>query len=519
MSSSPRRLLSACLVLTLLVPPASLAQPQPAAPVRPGAPVTPTPPAPVLAESPMSRITAGSDYRLGPGDTVEVIMAGRVDVTRHLALVSADGNITIPPIGQIPVGGLTVLEAQRRVTELARPLFRFLDLTVSLIATRSFEVTVSGEVERPGTLLLSATQRVHQVISGAGGVTPRGSLRNVVLRDGREERRVDLLRFLLVGDLNNNPYVTEGVSIAVPARGPAVTLAGTVVRPGEYEIGSDGSLRVLLDLTGGIQTESAPAEARLTRIGADGKKTTVPLDLTAALRPPADVQLRAGDVVYVPPLAVIQDIVEVRGAFNGTGDVVKTTAGGKPSVVQRFELAAGDRIRDVVVKAGGVAPFADLRLPYIERRGDSGPRQTIPIDLHRLLVEKDETVNILMQNGDVVVLPALEDKVYIVGEVRSPGPVDFRPSLTSREYIALAGGLGNRAKDRATTVTFPNGRTYRVSESPPIEPGVVITVPEVGVKWWQDYALIANTLASLITAYTGLFILFGGARDIQRLNE
>jgi len=39
------------------------------------------------------------------------------------------------------------------------------------------------------------------------------------------------------------------------------------------------------------------------------------------------------------------------------------------------------------------------------------------------------------------------------------------------------------------------------------------------VKWWQDYATILTTRASLVTAYTGIFILFGGARDIQKLNE
>ncbi|PYN08720.1 MAG: hypothetical protein DME06_16005, partial [Candidatus Rokuibacteriota bacterium] len=84
------------------------------------------------------RITAGSDYRLGTGDTVEVVLAGRVEVARQVAMVSADGNIAVPPIGAVPVAGLTVLEAQTRMTELAKPLFRYLDLTVSLIGTRSF---------------------------------------------------------------------------------------------------------------------------------------------------------------------------------------------------------------------------------------------------------------------------------------------------------------------------------------------------------------------------------------------
>src|SRR5439155_207946 len=78
-------------------------------------------------------------------------------------------------------------------------------------------------------------------------------------------------------------------------------------------------------------------------------------------------------------------------------------------------------------------------------RSDAGPAQRIPVDLHRLLVEKDETQNIPIQNGDVVVLPVFEDKVYVVGEVKTPGAQDFRPDLTPREYLAAAGGPSARA--------------------------------------------------------------------------
>jgi protein involved in polysaccharide export with SLBB domain len=178
-------------------------------------------------------------------------------------------------------------------------------------------------------------------------------------------------------------------------------------------------------------------------------------------------------------------------------------------VVQRFELAQGERLRDVAVKAGGPAAYADLRLAFVDRSGITGPRQRVPIDMHRLLVEKDETQDILLQNGDVVTLPVVEDKVYVVGEVKTPGGQDFRPDLTPREYVALAGGPGNRARIGSTTVTFRD-RTYAMAEAPPLEPGAVVTVPEVAVKWWQDYVQIAQLVASLATAYTGIFILFNG---------
>ncbi|HEU5323584.1 MAG TPA: SLBB domain-containing protein, partial [Methylomirabilota bacterium] len=260
----------------------------------------------------------------------------------------------------------------------------------------------------------------------------------------------------------------------------------------------------------GLSPAGAGSEARLTRVGADGRKETFSLDLRTALAPPADVTLQSGDALYVPPLGVLQDVVEVRGAFHGTPESSKTSVTGKPTIVQRFELARGERVRDVVIKAGGAAAYADLSRAFVERGGTTGPRQRVPIDLHRLLVEKDDTHNIQLQNGDVLTLPVMEDKVYVVGEVKTPGPIDFRPDLTPREYIALAGGPGHRAKVRETLVTFPSGRTYAMAQAPPLEPGAVVTVPEVAVKWWQDYVQIAQVVASLVTAYTGLFILFNG---------
>lgn len=504
-----RRILSVTLVVSLLAPNLGLAQSAapvpPAAPPLPGRAVTqPAPPA--LA----GRTVPGPEYRLGPGDLLDVQIAGRLEVVRSQIVVDLEGAINLPPIGAVPLAGLTLLEAHRRLAERARAVLRFVDVTLAVIAPRVFEVTVSGEVERAGTLAVTATRRLHDVILEAGGVTPRGSMRRVLVSRKGVEREFDLLSFELRGDLAQNPFVEEGLKILVPPKGPSVMLTGAVRRPGEYEIGPSPSLAALLELVGGTTQAAAGSDARLTRVGPDGRKETLTLDLRTAIRPPADVALQPGDTLFVPPLSTLQDVVEVRGAFNGTPESSKTTVAGKPTIVQRFELAQGDRVRDVVFKAGGAAAYADLRLAMIERGGVSGPRQRIPVDLHRLLVEKDDTQNVLLQNGDIVSLPVVEDKVYIIGEVKTPGGVDFRPDLTPREYVTLAGGPTNRAKLTNTSVTFRNGRTYAMADAPPLEPGAVVTVPEVAVKWWQDYVAIAQVIASLVTAYTGIFILFGG---------
>src|SRR6059036_2772192 len=361
-----RRSLALTLVVCLLAPTGAVGQPTPGAP-PPGVPQTPATPqtprtpgafAPLapgrgdLYLGQQARNIAGPEYRLGPGDVLDVQIVGRLDVTRVQIVVDPEGAIALPPLGTIRVARLTLLEANRTITARARAIFRYADVSIAVISPRSFEVVVSGEVERPGTLQVLATQRLHEVILTTGGITPRGSARHVlVARDGRSTE-IDLMLFELKGDVAQNPFVREGMRINVPPRVAPVTLTGAVRRPGEYELGPGGSLRELLELTGGVTVAGAGSDARLTRVGADGRKETTSLDLRT-VSAAADVPLRAGDTLYVPPLTSIQDVVEVRGAFNGSVESGKTQTQGKPTIVQRFELARGDRMRDVVVKAGG----------------------------------------------------------------------------------------------------------------------------------------------------------------------
>ena len=508
---SLRRPVSLLLVVSLLAPGPGFAQmsstPQQPQPPGPSMRVTPTQ-APV--PSTPRGLTPGPDYRLAPGDLLDVQIAGRLEVIRQQAVVDLEGAINVPPLGALPVAGLTLLEAHRRVADRARDVFRFADATITVVAPRTFEVIVSGEVDRPGTLQTTATRRVYDVILEAGGISPRGSLRNITLSRRSGERQVDLLAFQLRGDLAQNPFVEEGLRIHVPPRSGSVTLSGAVRRPGEYEIGSTPSLRELLELVGGLSQSAAIGDARLTRVGAGDRKEAMPLDLRSALTPPADVVLRPGDAIFVPAISSLQDVIEIRGAFNGTAESTKTTVAGKSTILQRFELAQGERVRDVLDRAGGAAAYADLRLALVDRSGATGPRQRIPIDLYRMLIEKDDAPNIVLQNGDVFMLPIVEDRIFILGEVKTPGAHDFRPDLTPREYVALAGGPTNRARLGNTLVTFRNGKTYAMADAPPLEPGAVVTVPEVAVKWWQDYVTILTAIASLVTAYTGLYFIFNG---------
>ena len=143
--------------------------------------------------------------------------------------------------------------------------------------------------------------------------------------------------------------------IHVPPRASSVTLGGAVRRPGDYELAPNGSLRELLELTGGLAAGRRrrglapdPGRGRWAEGDVVGRSPHGP--------GPAERRqaARAATRSSCPSLTSLQDVVEVRGAFIGNADSSKTTTAGKSTIVQRFELAQGERVRDVTI--GRAAP-------------------------------------------------------------------------------------------------------------------------------------------------------------------
>src|SRR5207245_10226408 len=112
---SRRSLRSLLVVVSLLAPGPGFAQ-------IPTTPQQPQPPAPAMRSTPIPPpapsgprgVTPGPDYRLAPGDLLDVQIAGRLEVIRQQAVVDLEGAINVPPLGAIPVAGLTLLDAPRR---------------------------------------------------------------------------------------------------------------------------------------------------------------------------------------------------------------------------------------------------------------------------------------------------------------------------------------------------------------------------------------------------------------------
>lgn len=140
------------------------------------------------------------------------------------ALVNPEGNISLPQLGNVSVQGLTLEEAQEKVRLEMAKIFTDPLVTVTLMSPRPVQVTVNGEVFRPGIYPIgSPNPRVTDVLLSAGGTTMMADLRQVQVRrrlaDGTLiAQNLDLYSSLQNGGMVQNLRLQDGDAVVIPRR-------------------------------------------------------------------------------------------------------------------------------------------------------------------------------------------------------------------------------------------------------------------------------------------------------------
>jgi protein involved in polysaccharide export with SLBB domain len=282
-------------------------------------------------------------------------------------------------------------------------------------------------------------------------------------------------------------------------RSGIVFLTGEVRNPGAYDALPVERVSQIIARAGGIAPLGSRTHIKLIRAGevysiVDIQRFETKGDLLA------NPYVQSGDVIQVP---TVEGMATVRGAVFGRGESrLRAPTTEAPDLARErtsegiYELTPGARVSDVISQAGGITPWADLSNSYIDRLvvGGGGVRKRMPIDLRRIIFEKDSVGDIDMANFDVVVVPAFDTLVYVEGEVTKPGPLPYYPSLRASDYIGQAGGPTMYANVRSVSVLH-SGRRISGRTNPVAEPGDIVIVPRVSVRWWQDYVTIFGAVA------------------------
>jgi polysaccharide export outer membrane protein len=220
-----------------------------------------------------------ADVLLGPGDVLRVSVYGSPDLALETR-VSESGMISYPLIGQVSVGGLPVAAAEKKIAGLLESGGYLKKAQVNMLVTtlQSQQVSVLGQVNRPGRYPVEGKRHVLDLLATAGGVSADGGdtislIRN---RNGASTREaIDLASIVHSGSLASNLEVAGGDIIFVE-RAPRFYIVGEVQRPGAFKVERQMTVLQALSAGGGLTARGSDKGIRVTRRDASGKATTIP---------------------------------------------------------------------------------------------------------------------------------------------------------------------------------------------------------------------------------------------------
>ena len=192
-----------------------------------------------LTFEPNMNIATPSSYILGPGDEVLIDVYGTSQSSKKYA-VSPEGTIIVEKIGPVEVAGLTVEQAQAKVSAKMGQHYQGSSIKLTIGQTRTVVVNVLGEVVYPGTYTLSAFATVFNALYLAGGITELGTLRNILVsRNGKIVSKIDVYDYILNGKLTGNILLQDNDAIIVGTRWggmqPTMELLKSMVENGEKD--------------------------------------------------------------------------------------------------------------------------------------------------------------------------------------------------------------------------------------------------------------------------------------------
>lgn len=379
--------------------------------------------------NPNLNITPTDDYILGPKDQLQIHVSGNSVVSWDVAVYTG-GYIMIPQgIGKVYVGGKTLAEATELIkSKLMANSFQigngtYVDVTITNI--RTINVTILGEVKKPGSYLMSSMQTLFNALYISGGPNINGSFRNIsVIRGNQVVETLDIYDFLLYGDMSHNIRLEDNDIIRVPVYDVRVEVDGEVKRPGIYELLPGNTLKDVIFFAGGVTDlaytsrikieQTTDKDKRVMDIGYKDFNNYVPL---------------RGDKVTVSPiLDRYQNRITISGAVFRPGE---------------YELHSGMTLKQLIEKSEGLKEDAFLQRGYITRLKADNTQEIISFNASDILNGRRD---IPLQREDIVTIPSIFDLkdnpiISVQGAVRNAGRLPFLEGMSINDAILQAGGF------------------------------------------------------------------------------
>lgn len=420
-------------------------------------------------------------------------------------------------------------------------------------------VTATGAFWREGEYELTADMTLLDLIESADGLRPDAFLTRGVINRLRDDLTLEQVAFnpgrlLAEPDRFNLPLQPEDEvvirSIHDMREMRSVAIHGAIRQGGSFDFREGMTLEDLILKAEGFREEASEARIEISRRipgeAAPGERGTrlaetftfgVNRDLQVE-DDAAGFELRPFDRIFVHsrPEYAAQRTVRIEGEvlYPGTYTLRDRT----------------ERISSLIERAGGLTDEAyipgarltrrvsaidraDIRFDFLppdevlfdtldsdtdsDDRDDAAQRdreiRRIGIDLRAILDNPQSSANLHLMEGDILRIPQELETVRVAGAVMQEVEVRFRPGMSLREYVDLAGGYTENARSRRAYVVYANGDLDRrkryffglVTTTPSIEPGAEIIIPERperdGMSTGEVIA-VSSTVVSMLATLT-----------------
>ena len=429
------------------------------------------------------------------------------------------------------------------IDEIDYSVFKLMDgdvLNISAMLDR-FEnkLEIKGAVYRPGIYQFSGQlNTVKQLVEKAEGVMGDAFLGRAVLHREREDLTKEVIQVDLKNILNGTKpdiALKRNDELYIPsihdlqALG-TLTVFGEVARPGSFPFAENTTLEDIIIQAGGLLESASTVRVDISRRIKDSKGTEASSTIgemhTFALKDGFVIDgepgfiLKPYDQIFVRKSPAYQTQINVRVS----GEVLYE---GTYALTQKTE-----RVSSLVKKAGGVTPYAYVKGAKISRQINAEERRRmqtvldmartsdekdsinvrklelgniyyVGIDLEAALKNPGSDADIVLREGDQLIIPEYNNTVRISGEVMYPNTVSYVKGKGLKYYIEQAGDYGQSAKKKRAYIVYMNGQVKKASKynNKLIEPGCEIIVPTKEESHFklQNMLSIATTSASLAT--------------------
>ena len=413
-------------------------------------------------------------------------------------------------------------------------------LTAEAILNRyENKLEIKGAVYRPGIYQFGGDlNTVKQLIQKADGVMADAFLSRAILHRQREDLTKEIIQVdlkAILGGIKPDIELKRNDVLYIPSIHDLqdvgnIEIFGEVARPGKYIYADNMTLEDLIIQAGGLLESASTVKVDVARRMKDNQST----ELSNTIGEMLSFALKDGFIVSGEPGFILSpyDQVYVRKS-PGYQKQVNVKVNGEILYEGTYALTTkSERLSDLVNKAGGVTKYAYIKGAKLMRKANEEEMQrmadvmkimeremgnqtdslklelknvySVGIDLSKALAKPGSDADIVLREGDQLIIPEMVNTVKINGAVMMPNTVSYVKGKTIKHYISQAGGYANGARKTKAFIIYMNGQVAKVkgNASGQIEPGCEIVVPikdkTKADKWnIQSILGIASSIGSL----------------------